>query len=89
MTKLTKHMVGILGLLVLLAVVASIAWAVNTNRPATTISYDYDGAGRLTQATYDDGSIAYEYDNNGNLLERIISGESVEQLLYLPIISKN
>ena len=87
MTKLTKHMVGLLSLLVLLAVVAGIAWAVNTSRPTTTISYSYDDAGRLMQVDYGEGSIAYAYDSNGNLLERVVSGEAVEQVLYLPIVS--
>lgn len=36
---------------------------------AANITYTYDAAGRLTQATYGGGkSVAYTYDNNGNLL---------------------
>ena len=38
-------------------------------------SYTYDNIGRLTSVTYDDdSSIAYAYDNNGNILEKIIEG---------------
>ena len=89
MTKLTKYTVGLVGLLMLLAIIAGIAWAVNANRSTTTVSYSYDHAGRLTQADYGDGAIGYTYDNNGNLLERIVSGEAAEQSLFLPIISRD
>ena len=42
---------------------------------ASTVDYYYDGAGRLIQAVYQDGSgtgktISYIYDANGNLLKR-------------------
>jgi YD repeat-containing protein len=32
--------------------------------------YLYDETGRLTRVTYSDGSLAYKYDPNGNLLRR-------------------
>ena len=40
----------------------------------STITYQYDAAGRLTGADYGAGkSIAYTYDNNGNLLTRKVA----------------
>ena len=40
----------------------------------STITYQYDAAGRLTGADYGAGkSIAYSYDNNGNLLTRKVA----------------
>ena len=39
-------------------------------------SYTYDGAGRLAQVTYDNGStITYTYDLAGNLLQRVLEVE--------------
>ena len=39
-----------------------------------TIQYGYDAAGRLVSASYDNGtSIAYTYDNAGNLLRREVT----------------
>ena len=39
---------------------------------AANITYTYDAAGRLTTADYGGGkSIAYTYDNNGNLLQQV------------------
>jgi YD repeat-containing protein len=42
--------------------------------PANTLKYCYDDAGRLTNVDYGDGkSIAYTYDNAGNLLSRVVT----------------
>jgi YD repeat-containing protein len=42
---------------------------------ADTVQYSYDAAGRLTTATYSNGTvIAYSYDKAGNLLRRSITG---------------
>jgi YD repeat-containing protein len=46
---------------------------------AQTMNYNYDGMGRLIQATYDDGTtIEYTYDKMGNRLQKIVysSGSS-------------
>ncbi len=42
--------------------------------PAGTIHYQYDAAGQLTEATYDDGSrIDYSYDAAGNRITKTIT----------------
>lgn len=40
------------------------------NSLAQAESYLYDAAGRLTLASYADGTLAFIYDNNGNILRR-------------------
>jgi YD repeat-containing protein len=52
-----------------------------------TISYTYDGAGRLVQADYGAGwSVTYGYDDAGNLLRREVTGDS--HPAYLPVIMR-
>ena len=50
----------------------------DTNQPPSsqTISYQYDPAGRLTNVLYEsaDTSIAYDYDQGGNMLKRTVTG---------------
>ncbi len=56
----------LLGLGILLAI------ATTATIPATAQTYTYDAAGRLSGVLYADGStLAYRYDANGNLLERV------------------
>jgi YD repeat-containing protein len=53
----------------------------------TTVTYTYDGAGRLIKAAYSDGiTISYAYDAAGNLLSRIVE-EGFE--IYLPLVMRN
>ncbi len=41
---------------------------------AAAVNYTYDAAGRLTGVDYGNGTtIAYTYDNNGNLLSRTVT----------------
>jgi len=41
--------------------------------PQNAIQYSYDSDGRLISETHGDGKIVkYKYDNNGNMLARII-----------------
>lgn len=49
-----------------------------------SVTYTYDGAGRLIAANYGDVRIVYTYDNAGNLLSRRV----VTQSLYLPVVLK-
>jgi YD repeat-containing protein len=43
-------------------------------------TYSYDGAGRLTGVVFDnDDTISYDYDANGNLLERVSVHENQQQ----------
>jgi uncharacterized protein (TIGR03437 family) len=62
---------------------------------AGTVSYTYDAAGRLTQATYSNGStIAYTYDKAGNLVSRSVQSSSptissVTTAYAGPIIAQN
>lgn len=45
---------------------------------AANITYTYDAAGRLTKADYVGGqSIAYTYDNNGNLLQQVTAALNI------------
>lgn len=73
MTKLTRRMIGLAGLLLLLAVLAGGVWA-EANRATVTIGYTYDAAGRLISADYGSNSTTYTYDDNGNLLQRLTTG---------------
>jgi len=42
--------------------------------PVYAETYTYDTVGRLTTVAYDDGStITYNYDNTGNLLQRVVT----------------
>ena len=42
--------------------------------PTYAETYSYDSIGRLTSVAYDDGSsIAYHYDNAGNILQRLVT----------------
>lgn len=51
-----------------------IALATALASPALAVTYQYDQAGRLSRAEYDNGfAIDYSYDSNGNLLERSIT----------------
>ena len=43
---------------------------------AESVSYTYDGAGRLLKAIYESKTIAYTYDKNGSLTGRSISPTS-------------
>ena len=50
-----------------------------------TIQYGYDAAGRLVSASYDNGtSIAYTYDNAGNLLRREVTAGGIPSPLFRP-----
>jgi YD repeat-containing protein len=53
---------------------------------SSTITYTYDGAGRLVRADYGEGRcIVYTYDAAGNLLRRqVVTKVDV----YLPIVLK-
>ena len=58
-----------------------------------TISYTYDGAGRLIGVDYADGrGISYEYDESGNLLEQQMFGFPTPtpevKRVYLPTLPK-
>lgn len=49
---------------------------------ADAIQYQYDEAGRLSRAEYDNGYvIEYSYDANGNLLQRSITQQAVAGVL--------
>jgi YD repeat-containing protein len=62
-----KRLVCVLALTLILGY-----WGGSAN--ALTINYTYDTAGRLTKAHYGgDKIIQFVYDNNGNLLERIMT----------------
>lgn len=56
---------------------------------AATVSYSYDGAGRLVGAQYDDGTIiSWTYDKNGNLLRRTVSsgeGYALSTTIHIPL----
>lgn len=53
----------------------------------STITFAYDVAGRLTQADYGLGrTIAYTYDQAGNLLQRV---ERRILGVYLPVVLRN
>ena len=59
--------------------------------PASTITYTYDDAGRLTGADYGDKAILYTYDAAGNLLKREVTGTAGagEAALYFPHVDTN
>jgi YD repeat-containing protein len=58
---------------------------------ASTITYTYDDAGRLTEANYGDKAIKYTYDAAGNLLKREVTGTGGEGevALYFPHVDTN
>lgn len=50
---------------------------------AQSVSYSYDGVGRLRSAIYVDGKVVvYEYDDAGNRTERVVSGEDLTPTAY-------
>ena len=66
---------------------AGVQSAIRNPQSATTITYTYDGAGRLVKADYGDGnSINYTYDAAGNLLSRTIDRTF---RIYLPLVLRN
>ena len=58
---------------------------------ASTVTYTYDDAGRLTGANYGDKAILYTYDAAGNLLKREVTGPAGEgeTALYFPHVDTN
>lgn len=53
----------------------------------TTVTYTYDGAGRLVEVVYGDGTtLAYTYDAAGNLLARTVT-RGFE--IYLPLVVRD
>ncbi len=49
--------------------------AQNTSTEKHSVTYEYDDAGRLIQATYDEQiEISYVYDTAGNLVDREVTG---------------
>lgn len=62
---------GLVMALVASGAFGSTAWA-------QSVTYTYDGLGRLTLATYADGKqIVYAYDPAGNRTERVVTGEDL------------
>lgn len=60
-----------------LTTLALLLTLLGTQAQAVTYTYNYDDAGRLTNVDYTGGiSIAYTYDNNGNLLKRKALGKA-------------
>ena len=58
--------------------------------PVYAETYTYDPAGRLTSVTYDDGySISFDYDNAGNLLQRMrfIRRALADAVIYMQMLS--
>ena len=50
-----------------------------------TVTYTYDGAGRLVEADYGGMHIVYTYDDAGNLLSRTVAFEPI----YLPLVLRS
>jgi YD repeat-containing protein len=58
----------------ILAVALVVEWSIGALANAGTLAFDYDSAGRLSQATFaNTQAIAYSYDSAGNLLQRQIN----------------
>jgi len=55
---------------------------------ARVINYQYDAAGRLTQANYGDKAIVYSYDASGNMVQTDVATTTVKAGIYLPLIVK-
>jgi YD repeat-containing protein len=68
------HMILVLFLMLLLLSPMLTAEFLQSSQPVPTETYSYDAAGRLIQVTYRDGyRINYSYDENGNILSKVIS----------------
>ncbi|MEM7344345.1 MAG: hypothetical protein AAF485_08870 [Chloroflexota bacterium] len=53
-----------------------------------TITYSYDGTGRLIKVEYGSKAIDYNYDSSGNLIKSQV-GQGAGFDLYLPVLLKN
>jgi len=72
---------------------SSLMLAILMTLPAPTAyaeTYTYDAVGRLTSVTYGDGySISFDYDNAGNLLQRMkfIRRTLTDAVIYMQVLS--